>query len=134
MRALLLAAAGLFALHASPLLAQGDSSITARIAAAPSEAQTRIARAMMAEGLAVAGPTTVGMVVAQGTEKGNSIDVRYTAVILPVDSMSEVTLTAIATAKAQFAGTRVERRVTSKLKGARDVWARLQRIAAEASK
>ena len=38
-------------------------------------------------------------------------------VALPVDSVSEVTLTAVATAKAPFAGMKRERRLTSKLKG-----------------
>ena len=67
--------------------------------------------------------------IAQGTEPGSSIDVKYTAIILPAASFSDVAISAVATDKAQPAGAKIERRVTSKLKGGKDVWARMQRIA-----
>jgi hypothetical protein len=83
---------------------------------------------MITEGLSVS-ESSPGLVTAQGTEKGNSIDVKYTAVVLPAGSFSDVTISAVATAKAQLAGAKIERRVNSKLKGGKDVWARMQRIA-----
>jgi hypothetical protein len=83
---------------------------------------------MMNEGLSIA-ETSPGFVVATGTEKKNTIDVRYSGVLLPADSTTEVTLSAVATAKARLMGGKVESRVTSKLKGGKEVWARLQRIA-----
>jgi hypothetical protein len=110
------------------LAAQADSLIAVRIAVALPEAQARVTRAMIAEGLSVSEPAS-GLVIAQGTEQGNSIDVKYTAVILPAASFSDVAISAVATAKAQPAGAKTERRVTSKLKGGKDVWARMQRIA-----
>ena len=109
------------------LAAQADSLIAVRIAVALPEAQARVTRAMIAEGLSVSEPAS-GLVIAQGTEPGNSIDVKYTAVILPAASFSDVAISAVATAKAQPAGAKIERRVTSKLKGGKDVWARMQRI------
>jgi hypothetical protein len=60
---------------------QADSLIAVRIPVALPEAQARVTRAMIAEGLSVSEPAS-GLVIAQGTEKGNSIDVKYTAVIL----------------------------------------------------
>jgi hypothetical protein len=110
------------------LEAQADSVIAVRIAVDLPEAQARVTRAMIAEGLSVL-ETASGLVIAQGTAKGNSIDVKYTAVILPAASFSDVAISAVATAKAQLAGAKIEGRVTSKLKGGKDVWARMQRIA-----
>jgi hypothetical protein len=110
------------------LHSKADSVITVRVAGAPSEAQARVTRAMLAEGLSISS-TSDEFVQAQGTEKRNTIDVTYSAVILPVDSISEVSLSATATAKARLMRAKVESRITSKLKGAKDVWARMQRMA-----
>ncbi len=114
-------------LSAFPAAGQ-DSLITVRVAAGPPETQARLTRAMMAEGLAIEG-TSTSLVVATGTEKKNTIDVRYTGVLLPAGSGTEVTLSAIATAKARMMGANIESRVTSNLKGGKDVWARMQRMA-----
>lgn len=110
------------------LEAQADSLIAVRLPVALPEAQARVTRAMIAEGLSVS-DTTSGLVIGQGTEKGNTLNVKYAAVILARDSFSEVTISAVTTAKAQPGGARIERRVTSKLKDARNVWAAMQRIA-----
>ena len=120
----------LLAVLPASLATAQDSSITVRVAAPSSETQARLTRAMMTQGLAIA-ETSPGLVVATGTEKKNTIDVRYTGVLLPAGSGTEVTLSAIATAKARLMGAKVESRVTSKLKGGKDVWARMQRIADE---
>jgi hypothetical protein len=45
------------------------------------------------------------------------------------DSATEVALYAVTTAKAPLMGEKVDSRVTSKLNGGKEVWARLQRIA-----
>jgi hypothetical protein len=41
---------------------------------------------MIAEGLTIGEATNAGLVTAQGTEKKGSLDVRYSALILPADS------------------------------------------------
>lgn len=105
-----------------------DSLITVQVAASATDAQALLTRAMMKEGLSIA-ETSPNIVVATGTERKNTIDVRYSGVLLPTGTGTEITLSAVATAKARLMGARVESRVTSKLKGGKDVWARLQRIA-----
>jgi hypothetical protein len=85
-QAVRLIAAAFLALSPAILSAQADSAITVTVHTPKEQAQAKVTRAMIAEGLAISDATSGGLIVGTGTENHNTVDVRYTAVILPADS------------------------------------------------